>query len=361
VELKLYAFQHARSQVERQNKKPAWDCLGDTLPNENIWDELNLDDFTIDEPEVQNHMRIQTADQRMETTAACRATATSVQPIQHETTPSISRTALNQDALTPAHQNIRPPDAPKNAPNTKKTAVEDRKTKAHAHGHPDASQFMATRPGGPLATKMRNTKMMERKVIATLQKKGTTSAKGHDALTAITTTLARTNKENIKLATKSSKRTNAGQHTITAKPVKKGKRTPTTTTKTTVQPPESTPAENIVTVVCQYGCCHGGWVGLKQMMPYDTKYCLEKGNYFFGKQCIDCTASIEDVFRKSKNKALVYYCQVDYNVSELCDNNGAKAARPCACILCLTCYYERETKKKLIDGKNTRSSRRGPG
>ena len=100
-------------------------------------------------------------------------------------------------------------------------------------------------------------------------------------------------------------------------------------------------------------------MGLKQMMPYDTKYCLEKGNYFYGKQCFDCKVSIASVFRNSKNKALVYYCQVDYNVAELCDDDQTKEEQPCGCILCLTCYYKREAMKNLGQGKTTRSSGRG--
>ena len=89
------------------------------------------------------------------------------------------------------------------------------------------------------------------------------------------------------------------------------------------------------------------------MMPYDTKFCLEKGNYFYGKQCADCRADIGEVFCKSKNKALLYYCPVDYNVLELCDDNQAKEAAPCECIVCQTCYYGRETEKNLAAGKST--------
>jgi hypothetical protein len=115
-------------------------------------------------------------------------------------------------------------------------------------------------------------------------------------------------------------------------------------------------------LTCKYGCTHGGLVEMLQMPIYATKHCLQKGNYLHKKKCFDCKQSIEAIFEKSKNKAVFYYCQADYNVAELDDDNKAEAQEPCACILCLTCYFKRETTKNATTGKTTRSSgRRGRG
>jgi hypothetical protein len=97
------------------------------------------------------------------------------------------------------------------------------------------------------------------------------------------------------------------------------------------------------------------------MMPYDTKFCLGKGNYFDDKNCIDCHKAITALFHVSNNKAIFYYCPIDYNIDNLQEDNAAVAAAACACILCIDCYFGREEKKTAASGKATRSSGRGRG
>jgi hypothetical protein len=115
-------------------------------------------------------------------------------------------------------------------------------------------------------------------------------------------------------------------------------------------------ATSLVPVIgCIYGCQHGGLLELVQMIPKHTKYHLESGNYFHNKHCRDCSESIGDLFVKSKNKGIFYYCHTDNKVADLCDDDLEQEATACACILCLTCYYKREaTKKKLPENQRAR-------
>ena len=97
---------------------------------------------------------------------------------------------------------------------------------------------------------------------------------------------------------------------------------------------------------------------LLQMQPRNTRYSLEPGNYFDQKLCLDCKKPIHDLFQQSKKKAMFYYCPDDWNAAKLEDTDTNLAAQPCDCILCLTCYFGRETKKSEQVGTNQRSSGR---
>ena len=59
-----------------------------------------------------------------------------------------------------------------------------------------ATIFMKSRPGGQVEAMDRDMKVVERRVSAQLQKKGTTSTQGRNALNAIAVTVAGANKEN---------------------------------------------------------------------------------------------------------------------------------------------------------------------
>ena len=360
MELKLYAFQHTRSQVATHDQKPAWEGHDEPLTTDTIWDDINLDDFTLDDPVLREIMpRRQVAN----------TTAPNIVPIHEDTNEQTRPRKPTQTdfplPMAPSAHNrtqwhVGMTEAPAAKPLVDAPAANARCTTTSAHGPNDPDLFMKARPGGPHATKTHSLKLMERQVLSKLQKKGTTSTRGHDALAAITTTVARKNKENEIVPSTGAKRKTNNTAPEKAKPTKNGRVKKTTTTVIAIPQP-TPPTVQVDTVVCQYGCRHGGWVDLKQMMPYDTRHCLEKGNYFDEKHCVDCRASIGDVFRKSKNRAQLYYCQIDYNVSELCDNDREKAEQPCACILCLTCYYKREPKNNEVVGKKTRSSGRTRG
>jgi hypothetical protein len=108
----------------------------------------------------------------------------------------------------------------------------------------------------------------------------------------------------------------------------------------------------VITHACRYGCCHGSLLDLVQMASRNTKHALKTGNFFYGKTCADCTMPIAELFATSKNKALFYYCTVDFNVAEL-DNDATVscAPKPCDCILCITCYFARDTRKQASNGQ----------
>ncbi len=95
------------------------------------------------------------------------------------------------------------------------------------------------------------------------------------------------------------------------------------------------------------------------MQPYDTKHYLGNGKYLHNKKCKDCNESIAALFNTLKRKAIFYYCQVDYNVEELTDESKTKAESPCGSILCVGCYFQRDTNKSTTEGKPRRTSNRG--
>jgi hypothetical protein len=225
-----------------------------------------------------------------------------------------------------------------------------------------AATFMQERPAGPVQTTTQQMKALERRVTAQLQKKGPTATEGRQVLVGVSSKARQDNKENEPIT--GPKRTSKVTRTATmgTQSSRRAKRPKVSASKPGKYKPPATQTVTAPVVdhlLCTYGCAHGGLVGLKQMMPYDTKFYLEKGNYLDSKCCIDCTTSIATVFQASKNKALLYYCPIDYNVDNLQDDNTAVADAPCSCILCITCYFAREEKKTAASGKATRSSGRG--
>jgi hypothetical protein len=223
--------------------------------------------------------------------------------------------------------------------------------------------FMMTHPGGQLETRDRAMKVVERQVSSQLQKKGPTSAQGRNALVAIAETAASKNKENGRLAPSVNKRKvriisalktkgNRKQGGVGQGPKINKERVSEKSKKARKELPGST---------CEYGCHHGGLVELLQMIPKDTKYHLESGNYFHQKKCRDCKEWVGDLFGKSRSRAIFYYCHMDNKVADLNDDDHEKEATACACILCLPCYYKREENKKGASGKSTRTSGRVRG
>ena len=225
-----------------------------------------------------------------------------------------------------------------------------------------ASTFMRERPLGPVQNTNKQLKVLARSVSAKVKQKGTTTPQGRAAIQSVATQAGKNNKENEPgpKPTKTRKVTSTTPvPTNKTKQNKRQKVTAPTQRKKKMSEKDTVPVRTEPLPVCTYGCSHGGLVGLKQMMPYDTKFCLEKGNYFDSKCCVDCKKSIAAVFESTKNKALLYYCPIDYNVHNLRDDNDAVAETHCACILCIACYFGREGKKTAAAGKGTRSSRRG--
>jgi hypothetical protein len=198
-----------------------------------------------------------------------------------------------------------------------------------------AMGFMTTRPGGPIQEQNRNMKAKERQVLAHVQTKSTSSTTGRKALVELTATMTRNSTDNTKVVSGATKR--KAPHSTKPKQTKQRNEVKTSgNDKAQGDIREKRPT-------CMYGCQHVGWVELLQMTPNNTKYSLGKGNFFYGKQCTDCKIPIASLFEASKNKALFYYCPVDYNLSELDDENNEFAAKSCACILCIPCYFERDT------------------
>jgi hypothetical protein len=222
-----------------------------------------------------------------------------------------------------------------------------------------ALAFMQGRPAGPVQTTHDRMKALERRVTTQVQKKSTTAPEGRQALQSIAVQAGESNNKENETATKTKQKQKGSRKSPVVK--KKAKKTPTTKSNKTPPPAKTITHATVVNnePVCGYGCRHGGLVGLKQMAQYDTKYCLEKGNYFDSKCCVDCKTSIAEVFAASKNRALLYYCPLDYNIHNLQEDNSAVADTPCACILCIACYFRREEKKQAASGKVTRSSGRG--
>jgi hypothetical protein len=203
-------------------------------------------------------------------------------------------------------------------------------------------------------------KAMERQVTAQVQKKCTALAKGCDALVAVSAAMAEHNKENVRvMAKRTSKRKALAPKQQSQSNRKKPKHDVSVGWPTLhIHTIPETPTKKTLPM-CNYGCSHGGLVELKQMMPHETKYYLEKGNYFHCKSCKDCSVSIEQLFKKSKEKGLLYYCTDDFRRAELDEENAEFATTPCACILCIPCYFSRDTKKNEAAGTATRSSGRG--
>lgn len=226
-----------------------------------------------------------------------------------------------------------------------------------------AATFMQGRPAGPVQTTHVKMKALERRVTTQMQKKSTTAPQGHRALQQLSAQAqAGNNKENER-----GERTSKKKKMTRKTPVVRKKQKKASTPSLSKTPPRQNTPSSTSTVtapvaekpICTYGCMHDGLVELKQMDLYDTKFCLEKGNYFDSKSCIDCNKSVAEVFRISKNKALLYYCQLDYNIHNLQEDNAAAAETPCACILCIACYFTRLEEKRDAMGKARRSSGRG--
>jgi hypothetical protein len=197
-----------------------------------------------------------------------------------------------------------------------------------------AMGFMTTRPGGPIQEQNRNMKAKECQVVAHMQTKCTSSTTGRKALLTLTSTMTKNNTDNTKVVSCANK---WKSHSTTRKQTTRKKKVTTGTAKVTKEGRGTRPT-------CTNGCKHVGWVEMLQMTPKDTKYSLGKGNFFYGKSCTDCTIPITTLFENSKHKALFYYCPIDYNVLELDDENNEFAAKSCACILCIPCYFGRENK-----------------
>ena len=238
-----------------------------------------------------------------------------------------------------------------------------------------AAAFMSTKPGGAEQTGQRDMQITERRVSSQLQKKSTTSATGKVALVSVATASAARNRPTIPVCTpdnhkrkvastatqKQHKKKNSAKKTSTSIPAvtpAKQQRTKLSaakmTDKTLMVPVDTTPK-------CKFGCSHGGLIELLQMTPKDIRHYLEQGKYLHGKDCLDCNTNISELFAATKSKAnfLLYYCQVDYNGAELEDDSHELKAIPCACVLCVPCYFEREKHKNETTGANGRSSGRG--
>jgi hypothetical protein len=223
----------------------------------------------------------------------------------------------------------------------------------------EAMTFMQGRPGGPQQRAENAMRLQERQVTTHLQAKGTTSMTGQTALLAIGTNAVENNTENPPVINTQKTKRKAKVTSSKAKTTKQTKKVKTTQTAPlvaqvciTVKPPATRPT-------CMFGCCHGGLLDLIQMASKNTKYCLKQGNFFHGKDCVDCKEPIAELFATSNSKALFYYCAEDYRVSELDHETAITAPKPCDCILCITCYFKRDSKKQSAGGTAVRSSRRG--
>jgi hypothetical protein len=218
-----------------------------------------------------------------------------------------------------------------------------------------ATAFLQSRPGGPIQQETQRMVAVERRISSQLQRKATTSKAGQQALLAVTQDLAAQHKP-----------TTPGPPT----PIQKRKASRITSTKTARGPVHKRAKVQAAKVhidkakpptvpACKFGCTHGGLVALQQMQPYDTKHYLGAGKYLHKKTCRDCSTSLVSLFEQSKRKTIFYYCQVDYNMTELTDDECGNADHPCATILCIGCYFARETKKNEGAGTTRRSSTRG--
>ena len=221
----------------------------------------------------------------------------------------------------------------------------------------EAATFMNARPGGPLQENSQRMVAVERRAGSKLRKKASTSKEGSRALVEISTNLAQQNKAQAPMKSTPIKKGKASSETSN-KRTKGPKRKATTGQKAKGAAPTATNVQTTV-LSCKYGCAHGGLVTMQQMQPYDTRHYLGEGKYLHKKKCKDCKKQIAALFEHSKRKSVFYYCQTDYRMSELTDDNFAKAEPPCATVLCVECYFARETKKNTSAGKTRRSSTRG--
>jgi hypothetical protein len=260
-----------------------------------------------------------------------------------------------QNTRTPKADIITTMPQPRNIEQTPKKTI-------HAFGTIPLSKaevFMQSRPGGQLETKNSKMKGAERRVSAQLQKKGTTSGQGRKALDGITAIMATSNKaDDAADPATVKKRKQPGQHAVLITPTKKISKGVRKKAAGKHKPVKSGLAINNKKTA-QVWVQARGLLELVQMIPKWTKYHLEEGNYFHQKQCKDCKESIGELFDKSKEKGIFYYCHMDNKVADLSFDDQEQQTTACACVLCLTCYYNREEKKKLASGKCTRSSGRG--
>jgi hypothetical protein len=339
VETRLYEFQLTQSQdgvtcpfVPLVTPQPIQPLPGSC---EVPWDEMML-----------------RADQAI--TAICRQTEP---PGAIENNPRVNRvmatttTPLPSQEITAICMSTAPPRAI--ATNTRVNRV----TATIAPLPSQAMTFMQGRPEGPQQCAEQATRSQERQLSTQLQAKGTTSIASQSALAAISTIAGVHNIENQPVVNvpRTKRKANASK-------------TKNTRQKISDSQPTSRPLVAHVSIVrtqpsmspmCTFGCCHSGLLDLIQMASKNTKYGLKEGNFFHGKQCADCNHPIAELFATSKNKALFYYCPVDYNLAELDDDSKETSGlKPCNCILCITCYFKRETKKQIAKGPAMRSSRR---
>jgi hypothetical protein len=340
VELKLYEFQHAQSPrapttliTPTAKKEPApsfeetqwmaptaWNDIegtNDAVNSDNDWQHIDLDMNDNTDPTI--------------------------------VTPIVPRYKTAEPANIDGNTKIKPKTY--QAPNTC-TETETKK---------DPSAFMDARPGGPQQTQQQNMRNIERHVSAQLKKKATTSTDGQQALIIIADKLAKTNTKktpSVSSTHKNGKSADTPRDTTKRRQSQKKDKNPRPTQKVKTANPLTKPVPATVQA-CKYGCAHGGLVEMKQMQPYDTKHYLGNGKYLHNKKCKDCNESIAALFNTSKRKAIFYYCQVDYNVEELTDESKTKAESPCASILCVGCYFQRDTNKSTTEGKPRRTSNRG--
>jgi hypothetical protein len=223
--------------------------------------------------------------------------------------------------------------------------------------HSQAKAFVQTRPEGPLQETDRDMKALTRTVASTVAKKCQTSIEGRDALAEVGSMTANNNKENVS----SVERADTGKRKKSTKLAQTSQKRKATTKKNPIV--SETPVDNERSLLdlppaCKYGCQHAGIIALIQMMPEMTRHYLKESNFFHQKECVDCKQRIDLLFARSKNNAIFYYCQVDFNVSNLDDDKTAIAAQSCDCIMCLSCYFKRTEKRDNETGTATRASRR---
>jgi hypothetical protein len=254
--------------------------------------------------------------------------------------------------------------APKHTQHKNIKQCQDMSAKPICNVPSQAMAFVQTRPEGPLHKTDCGMKALTRKVATTIAKKCTTSNEGRGALAEVGTKAAISNKENET----SVKKASTNKRKICNKPSQTSEKRKARTENNPIvsEATDDNEQNSSITVLpptCTYGCKHGGIIALLQMQPESTRHYLKEGNFFHNKACVDCKALIDPLFLKSKRKTLFYYCQVDFNVSNLDDDNTAIAAQSCDCILCLECYFKRSEKKEGETGVATgasgrRSSRR---
>jgi hypothetical protein len=263
--------------------------------------------------------------------------------------------------VTPSVSTYKTPERTSTQPSTTELKQDQAKVHTNVSIPSTATAFIDSRPGGPLQTQQQKMVTVERRVSMQLQKKATTSKEGRQALKTISRNVANQNETATPVALslpakRKSPSVNCPLEKTRQNRAKGNKRA---TGHATTQDAEVTKQVKTKVLSCKYGCKHGGLLNMQQMQPYDTRHYLGEGMYLHKKNCLDCKHNLGALFKTSKMKAVFYYCQVDYNVKELTDDNKAKADSPCACILCIECYFSRETKKNTTMGKTNRSSSRG--